>query len=95
MGTSTKVLLQVTHEVKNYDQWKEAFDSQKDIREKAGIKVKNIYVSADNANLVTVITKAPSVEVAKSFTANPNLKAVMESAGVISAPDLKILIKQK
>jgi len=95
MGKVKKVLLQVTHEVKNYDQWKEVFDSQEDIREKAGIKVKNIYVSADNANLVTVITKAPSVEAAKSFTTDPALREVMETAGVISAPDLKILIKQK
>lgn len=95
MGKVNKVLLQVTHEVKNYNQWKLAFDSEEGVREKVGIKVKGVYVSANNANIVTVITEAPSVEVAKSFTSNPNLKAVMESAGVISAPDLKILIQQE
>lgn len=94
MGKS-KVILQITHEVKDFKQWKIAFDSQEGVRESAGIEVKGVFVSADNANLVTVLTKAPSIEVARAFTSNPDLKEVMQAAGVISAPEIKILVGQE
>jgi hypothetical protein len=88
-----KVVLQVTHEVKNYAEWKKGFDADKPNRDKAGIKTMGIYASVDNANLVTIITEAPSAEVAKGFATNPDLKAAMEKIGVISAPDVKVLTK--
>ena len=90
-----KVVLQITHEVKNYAEWKKGFDAGKPDRDKAGIKTMGVYTSVDNANLVTVITEAPSAEVAKGFATNPDLKAAMEKLGVISAPDLKILTKME
>ena len=94
-SSEKKVVLQVTHEVKNYAEWKKGFDAGKPDRDKAGIKTMGVYVSVDNANLVTVITEAPSVEVAKGFASNPNLKAEMEKVGVISATDVKILTKME
>lgn len=90
-----KVVLQVTHEVKNYAEWKKGFDADKPNRDKAGIKTMGVYTSVDNANLVTIITEAPSADVAKGFAANPDLKAAMEKLGVISAPDVKILTKME
>jgi hypothetical protein len=90
-----KVFLQVTHEVKNYAEWKKGFDADKVNRDKAGIKTIGVYASVDNANLVTILTEAPSAEVAKGFLNNPELKAAMEKLGVISAPEVKILTKME
>jgi len=39
------------------------------------------------------VGEAPSVEAIKTFMANPELKAAMESGGVIGMPDVKILSK--
>ncbi|MES2589047.1 MAG: hypothetical protein V4622_08705 [Bacteroidota bacterium] len=86
-----KVVLQVTHQVKSYADWKKGFDAGKKDRDNAGIKTIGVYTSVENLNLVTVIGEAPSIEVAKGFLGNPELKASMEKIGVISAPEIKIL----
>ncbi len=91
--TTEKVTLIITHEVKDYAAWKKGFDSDEKRRSEAGFKILNVYRAVDNANVVTAIAEAPSVEAAKGFINDPNLKAGMEKAGVISAPDIKILNK--
>jgi hypothetical protein len=90
-----KLFIQVTHEVKSYSDWKKAFDKDKPNREKAGVMVRSIYTAADNFNMVTVLCEVPSLETAKAFMNNPELKATMEKAGVISAPEVKIMFRQE
>ncbi len=86
-----KTLLVVTHEVKEYSTWKQAFDEGEQMRNDAGLKLVGVFQAADNQNMVTVITEAPNVEVAQGMTTHPELKATMEKAGVISAPEFKVL----
>jgi hypothetical protein len=94
-GTAKKVFMQVTHEVKDYAQWRKAFEEGKDNREKAGIKLASVYTAADNFNMVTVVCEVPNVTVAQAFINDPELKTAMEKAGVISKPEVKIMIKQE
>lgn len=86
-----ETLLIISHEVKNFDTWKKGFEAGEPTRAQAGVKIKGIYRSSENENMVTVISEAPSKEAAKALFANPTLKAEMEKAGVISAPEVKIL----
>jgi len=86
-----ETLLIISHEVKNFDTWKTAFEAGEPLRAEAGVKVKGVYRAADQENMVTVITQAPNAEVAKALFSNPALKADMEKAGVISVPEIKIL----
>jgi quinol monooxygenase YgiN len=86
-----ETLLIISHEVKNFDTWKTAFEAGEPMRAEAGVKIKGVYRSQDNENMVTVISQAPSAEVAKALINNPALKAGMAEAGVISAPEFKIL----
>lgn len=86
-----ETLIIISHEVKNYEDWKRGFDEGATMRDQAGIKLKGIYRGADNANMLTVITSTTNIEAAKAMLANPELKAGMEKAGVISAPDIKIV----
>lgn len=86
-----KVTMILTHEVKDYAKWREAFDAGAPMRDKAGIVIINVFTSVDNANLVTVVSEAPSAEVAKGF--GEKIKASLEKAGVTSKPELKILSK--
>lgn len=83
----------LTHEVKNFSEWKKGFDAGEPLRKQAGLKINGVYTSVDNPNHVTVITESPSVEAANGFLTNPDLKAAMEQAGVIGVPEAHILNK--
>ena len=81
----------ISHECKNYTEWRKVFDADEVNRLKAGFKGTGVYHSADNSNKITIIGEAPSVEAIKGFMANPELKAAMEKGGVIGMPEVKIL----
>lgn len=81
----------LTHEVKNFQNWKKAFDADSSNRSAFNIRVKNLFQSADDENMVTIIAEASSPEDVKKFIESPELRRVMENAGVISRPEVKIL----
>jgi hypothetical protein len=83
----------ISHECKNYSDWRKAFDADEVNRSKAGFKITGVFHSVDNANKMTIIGEAPSVEAINGFMANPELKAAMDKGGVIGKPDVKILNK--
>jgi quinol monooxygenase YgiN len=83
----------LTHEVKNFSEWKVGYDADEANRQQAGIKMSGLYRSIDNPNVVTVIGEASDLEALNGFISSPELKAKMESLGVISAPEIKILNK--
>jgi len=81
----------ISHECKNYSDWRKVFDADEVNRSKAGFKSMGVYHSVDNANMITIIGEVPSLEAINGFMANPELKAAMEKGGVIGNPDVKIL----
>ncbi len=81
----------LSHEVKNFEEWKKEFDAGASLRQQAGVKIYGVYNSVDNANHVTIIAEFPSAESVQGFLSNPELKAGMEQAGVIGTPEAKIL----
>lgn len=81
----------LTHEVKNFANWKTFFDAGEGFRLQNGVKTIGIFNSVENANMVTVITEFPNEEAVKGFMANPKLKEDMATAGVVGAPEAKIL----
>lgn len=88
-----KVTIFISHEVKDYAAWKKGFDADEINRKNAGLKVVGLYRSADKPNVITGLIEAPNSNVADNFLNNPQLKANMEKAGVISAPEIRILNK--
>ena len=87
------VTMIISHEVKNYADFKKVFDDDAASRTKNGIEIKGVYQDAENANHVTVVSEAVSAEAAKAFSQNPELKTIMEKAGITSKPEIKILNK--
>jgi len=83
----------VSHECKNYSEWRVVFDADEVNRTKAGFKIAGVYQSVDNSNKITIIGEAPGVDFIKDFMSNPELKATMEKGGVIGIPKIKILRK--
>jgi quinol monooxygenase YgiN len=80
-------------EVKDFAKFKKGFDAGASVREKAGIKVINLYQSVENPNAVTVIEEANDVASAKAFFNDPKAKEAMQKAGVISKPEIRFLNK--
>jgi hypothetical protein len=83
----------ISHECKNYSDWRKVFDADEVNRSKAGFKSTALFHSVDNPNKITIIGEAPSLEAINGFMANPELKAAMERGGVIGFPEVKILSK--
>jgi hypothetical protein len=87
----SKVMVIVTHEVKDYATWRKGYDADEGNRQKAGFQVTGVYTDVKNANLVSVVGAFPNAAAAEAFIANPKLKDVMQKAGVIGKPDVKVL----
>ncbi len=86
-----KVFVIVTHEVKDYSSWRKGFDADASNRKNAGFKVSGVYADVNNPNMISVIGEFPSAAAAEAFTTSPKLKEVMEKAGVVGKPDVKVL----
>ena len=78
----------VRHEVRDYDTWKRGFDGHEAARVRAGIVGHAVNRSISNPNVVVIYLQAESLGALRAFAATPDLKTVMQAAGVIGAPDL-------
>jgi quinol monooxygenase YgiN len=83
----------ITHEVKNYSDWRKVYDADEANRSKAGFITSGEYQSEEDPNRITIIGEAPSVKAIQDFMTNPALKEAMEKGGVIGMPEVKILNK--
>lgn len=81
----------LSHEVKNYSEWRKVYDADEVNRTKAGLRLTGVFHAVENPNMITMIGEAPSMEVINGFMSNPDLKAAMEKGGVLGKPDVKIL----
>lgn len=94
-GHHGKVVVVITHEVKDYASWRKGYDADGPNRKAAGFKVSGVYVDVKNPNMVTIIGDFPSAAAADAFTTSPKLKEAMENAGVVGKPDVKVLTAAK
>jgi hypothetical protein len=83
----------LSHEVKDFTEWKKGFDADAGNRDAMGVKINGVFQDTEKPNLVTVISEVPSEEAIRGFLSNPDIKAMMEKAGVIGDPQVKILNK--
>lgn len=85
-----KVIIIVSIEVKNFQEWKKGFDAGATVREKAGIKVLSVCSLVDNENHVVVIEEAESAKAANDFLLVLKSK---QKEGDMSKLDVKIYDK--
>lgn len=81
----------IQHTVRDYAAWRPAYDAHESERVGAGLRNGRVYRNADAPNDILIVLDADDVERAKAFGGSANLRAVMEAAGVISAPVLDIV----
>ena len=88
------IYLNVRHTVADYTQWRAGFDANDSARRAAGATgVQHVYRDQENPNTITAMMEWNSADQARRFTEDPRLKEVIEKAGVISAPEIRILNK--
>jgi hypothetical protein len=78
----------IRHSVTDYAKWKSVYDTF--LPTTAGAKYARVSRSVEDPNLVTVVAGFDTLELAKTFLDNPNLKAKMIEAGVVGTPRIEI-----
>jgi hypothetical protein len=76
----------LSHSVVDFDSWKIAYDAHDSVRKSNGLTIESVHRSFSDPNTVVVTAYTTDHESAKSFVSNPNLKDVMQKAGVNSMP---------
>ncbi|MQF86351.1 MAG: antibiotic biosynthesis monooxygenase [SAR202 cluster bacterium] len=77
-----------THPVKDFEIWKAAFDSGLEMRQAAGELSAIVIRGGDDGNQVTVINTWASLDQANAMLNNPEMKPIMEAAGVLEFPTI-------
>lgn len=86
-----KTAMAVSHEVEDWEKWKESFDNHDSMRTVNGLREASIYVDADNSNRVTAFIPSKDHESARAFAGSEDLKGAMEEAGVAGEPRIYYL----
>ena len=81
----------VRHRVASFDAWKKIFDGMTDTRRAHGWLATIVYRDAVDPNLVTIVNRVKDIEGAKRYGGSPELRAAMEKAGVLGAPEISFV----
>jgi hypothetical protein len=84
-------LMVIRHKVRNFANWKPAYDAHAPAREGAGLTKGRVYRSCDDPNEVVVLLDMADVETAKVFAESADLQTAKEQAGVVGMPALLFL----
>ncbi len=76
----------VTHEVEDFDRWKEVFDQALPTRRSVGEMASYIMHDPVDQNRITVWFEWDTIERARAWASDPALANGMTAAGVISIP---------
>ncbi len=82
------IVAAVTHKVNDFDRWKAVFDTYPPTDR--GAMFTRVNRSVDDPNMIAVIAGFDTVESAKAFLDDPELKEKMQEAGVASEPRIEI-----
>ncbi|MFH1279970.1 MAG: antibiotic biosynthesis monooxygenase [Candidatus Eisenbacteria bacterium] len=77
--------------MKNYAAWKTVFDGFIETRRKGGEKSWQILHPEGEPDNLTLLFQWDSLDHARSFMKNPDLKAAMEKGGVAETPEIIFL----
>ena len=85
----------VQHTVRDFDEWKTAFDGNEQTRAKFGCTGHTIYRDPGDRNEVSIMTSWQSRDGAEQYMADPSLPATMEKGGVISEPRITMFEQEE
>jgi len=83
--------LLVRQKVKNYDEWKTAFDAHSDFRQTHGSRGGHLFGNATDPNEIFILFEWDDLEKARQFADSDELREAMDKAGVSDEPDIYYL----
>lgn len=86
--TTPQSMVVVMHKVANYAKWKPAYDAHDSTRLANGLHSYVIGRGLNDSNMVFIAMKSDDISKAKAFAKSPDLKKVMQKAGVTGAPTM-------
>ena len=82
------------HRVTDYEAWRPIYDDDVERRDAAGLREVGVYTDPDDPNTVVIIFDADSTDGFFEMLGSEDLRAKMEEAGVVGAPETWIGEKQ-
>ena len=76
------------HKVADYAAWRKAYEGFAPLQKKGGVAAEAVYRSVDDPNEVTVTHEFSDANRARAFVDSPELREVMQKAGVIGKPTI-------
>ncbi|MFL6136317.1 MAG: antibiotic biosynthesis monooxygenase [Frankiaceae bacterium] len=70
------------HNVNDYDEWRQVYDSVADLQRAGGVIEEAVYRSMDDPNEVLVMHRFGSLQEARAFFESDELRAAIDKAGV-------------
>jgi hypothetical protein len=81
----------VRHKVRDFVEWKQAYDRHLMKRIEAGLVEKYLFRGADDSNEVTILYEAKDLARAQAFSGSLELQERMKRAGVVDGPHIYFL----
>ncbi|MCB5274143.1 hypothetical protein BJG92_01670 [Arthrobacter sp. SO5] len=79
----------VFHKVADYDAWRKVYDSIADLQAAGGVTQQSVHRMAGDPDTVLVLHYFDSVEGARAFFDNPDLREAMQRGGVQGEPRIE------
>jgi hypothetical protein len=80
--------------VADYAKWRAVFDDNQSWRRSIGATgAEQVYCAVEDPNAVTILLEWDNAENARKFLQDPQLRTVMQKAGVISVPESALLTR--
>jgi len=81
----------VRHKVRDFGEWKRAYDAQLPKLNEAGLSEKHLFRNASDANEVVLLLEAADLTRAKAFAESAELREARQRAGILDEPDIYFL----
>jgi hypothetical protein len=78
----------VTHEVKDFGNWKRVYDNFAATRKQLGVTGAGVYRNTEDPNQLTVTHQFADLKSAHAFADSEELKSAMQNAGVAGPPNI-------
>jgi hypothetical protein len=79
----------IRHAVADYGSWRAVYDEVAPLRERHGCIAERVLRDADDPETLLVLHDFPTLDGARTFSADPGLKAAMQRAGVAGPPRIE------
>lgn len=83
----------LTHKVENFNKWKPYYDRDVERRKNAGLKEIICGKNSEEPNVVYMVFESNDPPRVREMLKDPELKEIMEEAGVLEKPELIVIEK--